>query len=105
MLIKSYTPKVNLINLLPKEQANHPAYFGTREENIEFLETEGRLMMLTIMYEMLSNNNNKHLHDTYNPFSCTHSWPICNCQYAKSIRFHDLGFNNWNRFSVLMEVI
>lgn len=60
---------------------------------MEFLNNEGRLLMLPILYQEASIKNNKNIHDIHNPFNCTNTWPVCQCQFSKMIRGYDIGFN------------
>jgi hypothetical protein len=103
MLLKPFIQKTDpiIVDSLPKTQREHPAYFGTREENLKYLEENGCLLTLETMYKELSIRNNKSIHDYHNPFSCNKRWAICECAYARNIRFDDLGLTH----SRLMEVI
>jgi hypothetical protein len=64
-------------------------------ESKEFLETFGRLLMLPIIYHERSNKYNKRNHDRLVGISkdcISHSWSLCNCNYAKYIRTNDLKY-------------
>lgn len=98
MLIKPLIDKAKeSIKSLPSKsedtQAFHPAYFGTPSEHKEYLEFEGRLLMLPIMYEEWNIKQNKIIHDTNG--TCIKTWPLCECKHARSIRMKDIGGTNW----------
>ncbi len=84
------------IKSLPSDERNphieHPAYFGTEQENNDSLENEGRLLMLTIMYHEWNVKMNKLIHDSNG--RCERMWPVCECKFAEYIRREDIG--NWN---------
>jgi len=76
----------------PQSIKSSVAHFGTLEERIEFLEVEGRLLMLPIMYSEWNLKSNKSIHD--NNGRCINRWPICTCHFARRIRAKDLGLTN-----------
>ncbi len=92
MLIKPLVKQKLNVKSLPSNTSYppeyHPAYFGTKEENIEFLESEGRLLMLTLMYHEWNLIANKRIHDTN--AKCERMWAICECQFASKIREDDI---------------
>lgn len=59
----------------------------------QFLESEGRLLMLTTLYHERSLRNNKLIHDIWNVFACVYTWPVCECNFAKTIRGYDMGLS------------
>jgi hypothetical protein len=113
MLIKPYikdkatkSASQGSILSLPSESEDsrliiHPAYFGSVDEIKEFLESEGRLMMLPIMSQEYYNKINKMMHDKENIFNCEKTWAVCTCKFARVTRLYDLGLNNFG----LLEVI
>lgn len=96
MLIKPFIKKVKPcklsgINSLPSNTNNHPAYFGTQDENKESLEIEGRLLMLPVMTSEWNVKENKKLHNS----NCGINWAICDCRFARHIRAMDLGLDKY----------
>lgn len=83
------------------------AYVSTlsppQREHIDFIETEGRLLILTILNKEEALKSNKRIHDNVNPFSCLRTWPACKCLYAKRIRAMDMGLNKYDER--ILEVI
>ncbi len=80
------------IKSLPSDERNlhieHPAYFGTLDENNEWIQNEGRLLMLPIMYKEFNLRENKRIHDSNG--RCMRSWILCECKFAEYIRREDL---------------
>ncbi len=89
MLIKPLIKNKVSTNSLPVKSGNpqsNPAYFGIDAEKYEFLELTGKLMMLPIMYHEWNLKQNKIIHD----FNCVYTWPVCECNFANSIRREDI---------------
>lgn len=106
MLIKPFVKKTQSPRQITLSEPNskviiHPAYFGTISELKDYIEQEGRLLLLSTMYTEWANIQNKIIHDRYTPFNCNHPWQLCNCKFAKMIRLRDLYLDNEN----LLEVI
>lgn len=104
MLLKPYIPKVN-VNSLPSESLNsrkdaHYEY----NESMEFLESEGRLLMLTILWHERNLKAEKRIHDIHNVFSCVNTWPVCQCNFAKYIRGIDMNLSI-KRIDYLREIL
>jgi len=78
------------IKSLPRDYSKKRISFREYEAK-EYLETRGRLLMLPILNLERSLKNNKYWHD--NRGVCILSWPCCSCNYARSIRLEDLGFD------------
>ena len=98
MLIKPLISKQSLVTIssLPISNKNDHSSSNERAESQNYLDTYGRLLMLTILYNERSIKFNKHNHDKIyerNRYH-SHNWSLCKCDYAKYIRGEDMGLNS-----------
>lgn len=105
MILKPY---IGSVNSLPSESGNShkKAHYSSHEENeaIEFLKSEGRLMMLTTLYHERNLKKNKLIHDIWKVFNCEYPWPLCICNFAKTIRGYDMSLSI-ERIDYLREIL
>lgn len=102
MLLKPYISKVNINSLPSHGNSESSAHKGN--EAIEFLNTEGRLLMLTTLYHERALKKNKLIHDVYKVFACVYPWPLCVCNFSRMIRGMDMGMKI-ERIDYLREIL
>lgn len=108
MLLKPYIPpkEVKVNSLLSESGNSHKDLDKSREyqECIKFLESEGRLLMLTTLYHERALKKNKLIHDVYRVFACVYPWPLCVCNFSRMIRGMDMGMKI-ERIDYLREIL